>query len=200
MDAPDLIAEARKRLSAAEAGGFDAVVQENTRWWRDFYDRRETGGVFAASGNPLPSEEVPAIYRSWYCTHGGGTKTDMRQLEAGAHYGVPEKDRQQWYSLPCYNEIFYTSHYVHNRGDNVEMWKQIVEHWLPGAKENARSMYGLPGMCITHGYQPPIKPDKFVHTAIASELCLGQWRVCGRYGTNGITAGTCNFLKRNVTR
>ena len=173
MDGPDLIAEARKRLSAADPGGFDAVVRENAGWWSQFYDRRETGRVFAAISNPLPSEDIPSLYRSWYCRHGGGTKTDMRQLEASAHYGVPEKDRQPWNGLPCYNEIFYTERFVHNQGDSVDMWKQIAEHWLPGAKQNARDMYGLPGMCLVHGYQPPIKPDHYVHTAIALEFCLG---------------------------
>jgi hypothetical protein len=97
----------------------------------------------------------------------------MRQLEASAHYANPETDNQPWHGLPCYNEIFYTSSYVHHWSDRVEMWRQTVEHWLPGGRQNARDMFGLPGICLTHGYQPPTKSDHYVHGAIALELCLG---------------------------
>jgi hypothetical protein len=34
-------------------------------------------------------------------------------------------------------------------------------------------MFNLPGMLISHGYLPPVKPDKYVHTTITLELCLG---------------------------
>ena len=44
---------------------------------------------------------------------------------------------------------------------------------MPGGQENARDRFNMPGMLITHGYLPPIKPDKYVHTTIALELCLG---------------------------
>ena len=76
-------------------------------------------------------------------------------------------------SAPCYNEIFSTSRFVRNWGDSEDMWKQLVWHWMPGGQENARDRFNLPGMLITHGYLPPVKPDKYVHTTIALELCLG---------------------------
>jgi hypothetical protein len=53
------------------------------------------------------------------------------------------------------------------------MWKQIVAHYQGAAERNARDMFGLPGMCLTHGYQPPTRADEVLHTAIALELCLG---------------------------
>jgi hypothetical protein len=43
---------------------------------------------------------------------------------------------------------------------------------MPAAQENARYMFNLPGMLIVHGYLPPVKPDKYVHTTITLELCL----------------------------
>ena len=43
----------------------------------------------------------------------------------------------------------------------------------PAAKENARDMFNMPGMLISHGYLPPVKPDKYVHTTITLEFCLG---------------------------
>jgi hypothetical protein len=173
MDGPDLIALAKKRLAAAQAGGFEAVVQENTRWWNAFYDKREDGRVFYSSAGRDCSDDIRAIYRSYADTHGGGTKTDMRRFEGSASYALPERDFQEWDSAPCYNEIFTTSRFVRNWGDNQDMWKQIVEHWLPGSKQNAKDMFNMPGMLITHGYLPPVKPDKYVHTTITLELCLG---------------------------
>ena len=108
-------------------------------------------------------------------SHGGGTKTDMGQYECSASYALPERDFQDFDSAPCYNEIFLlpASRFVRNWGDSEDMWKQIVEYWTPGGQENARDRFNMPGMLITHGYLPPIKPDKYVHTTIALELCLG---------------------------
>jgi hypothetical protein len=173
MDGSDLIAVAKKRLAAAEAGGFDGVVQENTQWWNAFYDQRENGRVFHGLTGTACTDNIHDIYHSYTDSHGGGTKTDMRQLECSASYALPERDFQDFDGAPCYNEIFSTSLFVRHWGDSEDMWKQIVEYWMPGGQENARDRFNLPGMLITHGYLPPVKPDKYVHTAIALELCLG---------------------------
>ncbi|MGE5612202.1 MAG: glycosyl hydrolase family 95 catalytic domain-containing protein [Bacillota bacterium] len=173
MDGGDLLALAKKRLAEAEAGGFEGVVGENTRWWNEFYDKRENGRVFYGTATREASDDIRSLYRSWTTGHGGGTKTDMRQFECSASYALPERDFQEWDSAPCYNEIFHTSRFVRNWGDSLDMYKQLVWHWLPGAKQNARDMFNMPGMFITHGYLSPIKPDKYVHTTITLELCLG---------------------------
>ena len=173
MDGTDLMALAKKRLTEAEAGGFEGVVQENTKWWNDFYDKREDGRVFRGDIVRNASDDIISIYRSWTDSHGGNTKTDMRQLECSASYILPEMDSQQWNSAPCYNEIFTTSRFVRNWGDSEDMWKQIVEHWMPAAKQNARDMFNMPGMFISHGHMPPIKPDRYFHITVTLELCLG---------------------------
>jgi hypothetical protein len=171
MDGPDLPAVAKKRLAQAE--GFDGVVRENTSWWNAFYDKRESGRVFRGTTGTECTDDIREIYRGYSDSHGGGTKTDMRKYECSASYALPERDFQEWDSAPCYNEIFTTSHFVRNWGDSQDMWKQIVTHWLPGGRENARAMFHLPGMLIVHGYLPPVKPDTYVHTTITLELCLG---------------------------
>lgn len=173
MDGPDLLALARQRLAEAAKGGFDAVLAENMQWWADFYDRRENGRIFYGAAGTSCTDDIRQIYRSYTDGHGGGTKTDMRKLECSAGYALPEKDIQDYDSAPCYNEIFTTSRFVRNWGDSEDMWKQILRHWLPGGQENARAMCNLPGMLISHGYLPPVKPDKYVHTTITLELCLG---------------------------
>jgi hypothetical protein len=172
MDGPDVMALAKQRLAAAEAGGFDGVVKENEQWWNGFYDKREEGRVFHGLSGAQCSDDIRALYRSYTESHGGGTKTDMRQYECSASYGLPERDVQPWTSCPCYNEIFTTNRFVRNWGDSEDMWKQLVEHWLEAAKGNAKDVYGMPGICIVHGYLPPVKPDKYVHTTITLELCL----------------------------
>lgn len=173
MDGSDLLALAKHRLKKAEAGGFEGIVAENTKWWNSFYDKREDGRIFIGSTGTDVSDNIRDIYYSWTDSHGGGTKTDMRRFECSASYALPEKDFQSFDSAPCYNEIFYTNRFVRNWGDSEDMWKQIIQHWMPGAERNASEMYGMSGMYLSHGYLPPVKPDKYVHTSIALELCLG---------------------------
>jgi hypothetical protein len=172
MDGPDVLAEARKRLAAAEAAGFDGVLRENTHWWNAFYDKRENGrGFQGPDRQPVHGrhqEHLPQLRRR----HGGGTHTDMRQYECSAMYVPPERDAQLWSSAPCYNEVFTSNRFVRNWADNQQMWKQLVWHWMPGGKDNAKNLFGMPGMAILHGYQPPVKPDKIVHTTLTLEFCL----------------------------
>lgn len=172
MDGPNLFALARNRLERAEDGGFGGVIQENVQWWNHFYDQRENGRVFYSATGSNCSDDMRAIYRSYADSHGGGTKTDMRELECSASYAFPERDIQLWTSAPCYNEIFYTNRFVRNWGDSEDMWKQIIWHWTDAAEENARHMFNLPGMYIVHGYLPPVKADKYVHTTITLEFCM----------------------------
>lgn len=172
IDAPDFMAEARKRLDAADADGFDRIVEENARWYGELYDKRESGRAFYGDSGQDATEDIAEVYSSWFCRHGGGCKTDMRLYQASAHYSNVEIDAQPWHGYPCYNEWFYTPSYVRNRADAVDMWKQIVEHWSQASRDNARQVFGLPGMAMIHGYLAPIKADKYLHTNEAMELCL----------------------------
>ena len=52
------------------------------------------------------------------------------------------------------------------------MWWQLLEEWLPAARQNARETYGMPGMMLVHGYLPPVKPDRYVHSTVALEYSL----------------------------
>ncbi|MGC1460794.1 MAG: hypothetical protein WA802_01250 [Terracidiphilus sp.] len=173
MDGPDVMAEAKKRLAKAEAAGFNAMVHENTQWWNAFYEKRENGRVFYGAAGRDCSDDIRIIYRSYTESHGGGTKTDMRQFECSASYALPERDTQLWTSAPCYNEVFTTSRFVRNWGDSEDMWKQLVWHWMPGGKQNAADMFNMHGMLVVHGYLPPVKSDIYVHTTMTLEFCMG---------------------------
>ncbi|MDR1500488.1 MAG: hypothetical protein LBI58_05855 [Tannerellaceae bacterium] len=173
MDGDDLLALAKERLDKMKPGGFEGAVAYNTEWWNRFYDTREDGRVFTATAPATCTEDIKAVYQSYADSHGGGTKTDMRLYESSASYVFPEQDMQGWHSGPCYNEIFSTNTFVRNRADNQDMWKQIIEHWTPGGREAAQSIFHLPGVFISHGYLPPIKADRYLHTTMCLELCLG---------------------------
>jgi hypothetical protein len=172
IDAPDFMAEAKRRLDAAKADGFEQIVSENTQWYNDLYNQRESGRVFYGDAGSTVTENLPSVYSSWYNSHGGGCKTDMRRLQASASYCSLESDAQPWHGLPCYNEWFYTPVYVRNRGDSCDMWKQIIEHWWQASRDNAREMFGMPGMALVHGFIPPIKADKYVHNEVMLELSI----------------------------
>jgi len=172
MDNPDVIGMAKERLTKAEKDGFDGVLKENTLWWNNFYNIRENGRIFYGLSGDSCTDKIENIYSSYADGHGGGTYTDMRKYECTAMYVHPDRDAQYWSSSPCYNEVFTTMQFVRNRADNQKMWKNLVWHWMEGAKNNARDMFGMPGMAILHGYQPPVKPDKIVHTTLTLEFCL----------------------------
>src|SRR6202012_3391246 len=75
MDGPDLYKIARERLAAAEASGFEGLVQKNADWSGYFYDKRETGRVFTGVTGTACTENIMEIYQqSWADSHGGGTK------------------------------------------------------------------------------------------------------------------------------
>ena len=173
IDGSDLLALAKERLAKAEVEGFDGVVRENTEWWSAFYDKRESGRIFHGADGTECTDDIHEIYGSYTDSHGGGTKTDMQKLECSASYALPEQDFQGWFSSPCYNEILTTSRFVRNWGDSEDMWKQLVTHWMPGGQECARNMFHMPGMLLSHGYLPPIKPDKYPYTTITLLFCLG---------------------------
>ena len=101
MDGPDIMAIARKRLGDAQAAGFDGILQGNVKWWNDFYDQRENGRIFYGSSGRQVTDDIRAIYRSWGTGHGGGTKTDMTKYEGSASYALPERDFQEWDSVPA---------------------------------------------------------------------------------------------------
>jgi hypothetical protein len=172
LDGPDVLSIAKKRLADAAAAGFDGIAAANAQWWNAFYDRREDGRVFHGTSGTQCTDDIREIYRSYADHHGGGTHTDMRKFECSAEYVHPERDSQLWSSSPCYNEVFTTHQFVRNRADHQVMWKQLVSHWMEGGKNNARDLFGMPGMAILHGYQPPVKPDQIVHTTLTLEFCL----------------------------
>ena len=169
----DVMKFARKELLSASKIGFNGLVAENDNWYTNFYNKRENGRIFYGTPDPKKaSDDLKETFYSWFCTHDGATNTNMQKYQASAHYVVPELDIQPYAGLPCYNEVFYTPSSVRNRDDQVKMWKELIKQWADAGRQNAKEMFGMPGMFITHGFLPPIKPDKYVHTNVALELAV----------------------------
>lgn len=175
-EAADPQTEARRCLIESEMLGFDGLRQENAAWFRDFYGRREQGRIFV--GNPeLTRRRMPDIFKSWRVPEGRPfqgwpTYPDPRAFEGDEVYPAMGHDNPWWHGAPCYNEIYDTGVSVLNQNDRLEFFANLVEHWLPAARRNARDVFGLPGMFLAHGYHPPIKPDEYAHCGTAWELCM----------------------------
>ncbi len=193
--------EARRQLLAAEGMGWDGLVAENAGWFHDFYERRERGRVFSGS-NELLRLRMPFVFRSWsaapdvmaesYLTH-----PDPTRYEADESYAMLG-DSSPFHGLPCYNEIYCTGQHVLNRSDRVSYWPKLATHWLEAAKENARTVFGLPGAFgPTHGYLPPIKADAYAHCSSIWEFCMESpaqvlkvaWDTWDYGGDDGFLAG-----------
>lgn len=183
-EAKDPAAEARRRLSEAQQAGVQALVAENAAWYRALYDRRERGRVFGGSAE-WTRGQIPAIFRSWRLPEILGpfydrslrkaewlTYPDPRAYEADESYDRMEQDTSPWHGLPCYNEIYTTASCVANQSDRLEYYANLVDHWLVACRKSARDVFGLPGMFLAHGYQPPIKADEFAHTISNWEFCM----------------------------
>jgi len=175
-EAADPLEEARRRLLDAEALGFDGLLAENADWYREFYARREQGRIVIGDA-ALAKARIPSLMKSWRVPDNRQsqcwpTLPDPRAFEGDEVYPAMGHDNPWWHGAPCYNEIYETAVCVMNQNDRAEFYANLVEHWLDAARQNARDVFGLPGMFLAHGYHPPIKADAYTHCGTAWELCM----------------------------
>ncbi|MBX7259788.1 MAG: hypothetical protein K1Y02_25765, partial [Candidatus Hydrogenedentes bacterium] len=170
-EAADPLSEARRQLQEAKNIGFDGLLEENRAWFKALYDRREKGRVF--TGNPDDArKQIPGLFNSWKCPHGGFCLPDPAHYEADTSYAYMEQDWAPWHGLPCYNELYFTSLHVQNQSERLVQYYSLVPFWLEACKQNARDVFDLPGAALLHGYLPPIKPDVYAHTTTVWEFCM----------------------------
>ena len=155
----DYMAEAHRQLLKAEALGFDGLCRENAAWYGELYDRRERGRIVLGGTEEERAASDQALLRgafaSWTSGHMGFCRPRTDHLEGSASYACYEVDTQSWHSLPCYNEIFSEGPYfVRNQSEPKLLWPELIETWHETLKEKARLKFGLPGMCMAHGYLP----------------------------------------------
>jgi hypothetical protein len=87
----------------------------------------------------------------------GSNFPDPAKFEASASYAAYDTDTQNWHSLPCYNELFTEGRFfMRNQYEPKIQWPNLLTLWRETLKEKARLKFGLPGMCIAHGYLPAL--------------------------------------------
>ncbi len=175
-DGPDLLAEAKRRLLAAREQGFDKIQSENAQWYQDLYERRQRGRFFVEA----PQDELEEIdrktlqnaYKSWSHPLAGFCAPDPAKLEGGASFAGFDMDAQSWHSMPCYNELFPTRMLVCRQQEWMSLWVKLVDFWRDAFCKKARDSFGLPGMTMTHGYLPPVRPDSRYVQNQCLDYCL----------------------------
>ncbi len=155
----DYMAKAKEMLLEAERLGFDGLARENQDWYDALYEKREQGrlvlGATEEERAACDRQMVMGAFASWTSGHMGFCRPRPGRLEGSASYACYEVDTQSWHSLPCYNEIFSEGPYfVRNQPEPKMLWIELIETWHETLKEKARLKFGLPGMCMAHGYLP----------------------------------------------
>ena len=163
-DTPNYMEEAKKMLLEAEKLGFDGIAAENEAWYDALYEKREQGRILMGA---TPEERkrtadtfFDEVFTSWTSGHMGSNNPNPLNLEASASYAAYDTDTQNWHSLPCYNELFTEGKYfMRNQYEPKMLWPNLLTLWHETLKEKARLKFGLPGMCIAHGYLPTVPPE-----------------------------------------
>ena len=175
-EAADPFAEARRLLLLSESKGFEALAEENRRWYDALYDKREDGRIALLAEKDekdrINRKLAEDAFRSWAISDGGHCDPDPRKYEGSEVYVGYDMDTQSWHSLPCYNEVFSEPMMVWNRHEPYLYYCRLVEAWHEGLRGKAREIYDLPGIVLPHGYLPPIKPNPWYMENQVLDLCL----------------------------
>jgi hypothetical protein len=168
---------AKELLDEAERLGFDGLAAENQAWYDALYDKRENGRVLMGQ---TPEDRAAArrmmldeAFVSWTSGHMGYCAPDPRKLEGSASYACYDVDTQSWHSLPCYNELFTEGKYfMRNQYEPKRLWPNLITSWHETLKEKARLKFGLPGMCMAHGYLPAAAQSPWYVENAVLDFCM----------------------------
>ncbi|MDR2656242.1 MAG: hypothetical protein LBB86_00270 [Oscillospiraceae bacterium] len=176
-ETPEYMNRAKALLAEAERLGFDGLAAENQAWYDALYEKRENGRVLLGetredrqTAQTLLLDEA---FTSWTSGHMGYCNPDPRKLEGSASYACYDVDTQSWHSLPCYNELFTEGKYfMRNQYEPKRLWPNLITAWHETLKEKARLKFGLPGMCIAHGYLPAAAQSPWYVENAVLDFCM----------------------------
>ena len=159
-ESADPLAEARKRLAAAEACGYAGLLAQKEAWCRALYARREQGRIFTGNFADVKEVVLPFIHQSNHQSrHTFNSNPDPARYEADAGYNILECDKAAWCGLQCFNEELYTGDFVAGRDETVaDYYVKLFNLWRPAWEANAKSR-GFNGLLVLRGYVPPIRND-----------------------------------------
>lgn len=161
-ESDDPLAEARRRLDAAEAQGYDGLRTRNEAWHRALYERREQGRIFTGNFDDVRRVVLPFFFQgSFQSRHTFTSNPDPAKYEGDAHYTNLESDEVYWSGLPCFNEELYTGEYVAGRDETVApYYVGLYRFWREAWEARAQAL-GYDGLLVLRGYVPPIKNDVY---------------------------------------
>ena len=176
-ETPDYMDRAKKLLLETERMGFEGLADENEQWYMELYKKREQGRLLLGD-NPCvrkSAEDIlfDEVYQSWTSGHMGFCNPDPAKLEGSASYACYDVDTQSWHSLPCYNELFTEGKYfMRNQYEPKRLWPSLITTWHETLREKAKLKFGLPGMCMAHGYLPAaVQSPWYVENAVL-DFCM----------------------------
>ena len=157
------LAEAKRRIEAAEQSGLAQIVADNQQWYQGLYTRRERGRIFTGElSNSLKDILLPFFYQgSWQNRHTYMSCPDPTKYEGDACYAGLELDASPWYGLPCFNEEMYTGDFVAGRNESISPYYVNLVNFWRGAWEKHAADAGKAGMYYLRGYVPPITNDTY---------------------------------------
>jgi len=161
-EANDTLAEAKKRLVAAESLGYDGLLARNEQWYRTLFTQRERGRIFTGKIDDAKQVTLPSIYQSRRNSrHTYNSDPDPTRYESDANYNIIESDTVNWSGLLCFNEELYTGDFVMGRDETAaNYYTRLFNFWRPAWQKHAAST-GHVGLYILRGYVPPIKNDVY---------------------------------------
>ena len=176
-DTPDYMQKARELLLEAEHIGFEGIAAENEAWYDALYEKRESGRILMGKTEEekrtITDIFIDEVYQSWTSGHMGYCNPDPAKFEGGASYAGYEVDTQNWHTSPCYNELFTEGKYfMRNQYEPKILWPNLITVWHETLKEKARLKFGLPGMCMTHGYLPPAAQSPWYMENNSLDFCM----------------------------
>jgi hypothetical protein len=161
-EANDPLAEAKKRLAAAESRGYSGLLARNEKWYHSLFTEREQGRIFTGNINDAKQVILPYLFQSRRNSlHTYNSDPDPSRYEADANYNIIEADDVQWSGLQCFNEELYTGAFVVNRDETAtNYYTRLFNFWRSTWETHAASK-GQVGLCMLRGYVPPIKNDVY---------------------------------------
>jgi lysophospholipase L1-like esterase len=161
-EASDPLAEAKRRLAAAETLGYPGLMAQNEKRYQSLYERREKGRIFTGNIDDAKNVTLPFFYQAdSQSRHTYNSNPDPEKFEGDANYSNLESDQVLWCGLQCFNEELYTPDYVACRDESVAPYYiKLFNLWRPACEAVAKAR-GFSGMLLLRGYVPPIKPDVY---------------------------------------
>jgi hypothetical protein len=162
-ESDDPLAEARRRLNAAQARGFAQLLSDNQQWYQNMYARRERGRIYTGYfSENLKDILMPFFYQgSWQNRHSYMSSPDPSKYEGDACYAGLEVDNAPWQGLMCFNEEMYTGDFVAGRNETISPYYVTLVNLWRNAWEKHAADAGKKGMYYLRGYVPPIKNDVY---------------------------------------